>query len=208
VGISFRWSSILEISRDWRDWLFVPLGVQFAYVNLVLYPPYIQFIIQVGTFQRHVNPVFPYTWGSALGLFAYAIWLFRGRYRADWVRSVVYSLGLCFAATSLFEIVWQNVGAGQGIGNQLLEGEIINLSAIAFGLSSVRFWRLNVPVLAAFNLYWMVWLLWLADGYPQTYNANSDLALQATTFNVALKVASYLLFALVVGFAPNPRPAR
>jgi len=208
LAVGSRWSRILDLSRDWRDWLFVPLGAQFAFVVLVLYPPYAQFVVQVGALQRHVNPVFPYTWASALGLFAYGIWLFHWRYRVDWTRAIVYSLGLCFAATSLFEIVWQNVGAGQGVGNQFLEGQVINLSSIAFGLSSLRFWRFNVPVLAASNLYWMGWLLWLADGYPQTYNLNPSLAAQAYAFNAALKIASYVLFALVVSFATRLRPSR
>ncbi|HYA70219.1 MAG TPA: hypothetical protein VEH28_02475, partial [Thermoplasmata archaeon] len=153
-------------------------------------------------------PVFPYTWASALGLFAYGIWLFHWRYRVDSVRAIVYSLGLCFAATSLFEIVWQNVGAGQEVGNQFLEGQVINLSSIAFGLSSLRFWRINVPVLAASNLYWMGWLFWLADGYPQTYSLNPNLAAQAYAFNAALKITSYVLFALVVSFATRLRPSR
>ncbi len=135
------------------DWLFVPLIAQFLIVNLVLYPQYAQYVYQVGTFSRPTNVIFPYTWASALLLFGFSVGLFYWRYRVDVLRSVLYALGLCFAAASLFEIIYQNVGSGQGIGNQQWEGQGINLSAIVFGFSSLRFWRATRPGLLALILF-------------------------------------------------------
>lgn len=191
-------SDLLARSRSWSSWLFVPLLTQFLVVNLAVYPAYARFIVQAGLFQGHSNSIFPVTWASALGLFLYSFWIFRWKDRLDLTRTIVYSLGLCFAATSLFEILWQNVGASQGIGNQQLEGQLINLSSIAFGFCSVSLWRVGRRFLGALNLYWVGWILWLADGYPQTFFTSPDAVHAAFVFNIALKVGSFVIFALLI----------
>ena len=191
----FAWSG------GWRDWLFVPLLAQFVVVNFVVYPDYGQFVFRVGSFQQGASDIFPYTWASALLLFLFALWLFHWRYRVDLTRTIVYSLGLAFAATSLFEIIYQNIGAGQGIGNQGWEGQVINLSAIAFGFASVRFWRLTRWNMAVVGLYLLGWILWLGVGYPQIHDSDVTTALHGYIFNAALKVASYVVIGLLVSFA-------
>ncbi len=191
-------SRVLTLSSDWRDWLFVPLTLQVLVVNVVIYPPYARAIIGWGTFQLGTNEIFPFTWGSSLLLFLFAIWMFYRKQHVDVIRSVLYSVALSFAATSLFELLYQNVGIGQGIGNQFMEGQVINLSAILFGLSSVRFWRATRWTLAATALYLGAWLLWLSFGYPQWYDTSAVRASEGYFFNVAIKIGSYVLLALYI----------
>ncbi len=189
---------ILAGSADWRDWLFVPLVAQFLIVNVGIYPEYARAVVGWGTFQFRTNDIFPYTWGGSLLLFIFAIWVFNRKYRVDLIRTFVYSVALSFAATSLFELIYQNVGIGQGIGNQFLEGQVINLSAIAFGFSSVRFWHFGRLNQSACSVYLGAWLLWLSFGYPQAYDTGPGAAGEGYFFNVAIKLGSYALFALFI----------
>jgi hypothetical protein len=192
---------IFALRAPWQDWIFVPLFVQWAVVCFVLYPAYPSFLFDIGTFHRAHNVIFPYTWISSLLLFVYALWLFAFRYRLDYVRSVAYSMGLTIAATSVFEIVYQNVGIGVGVGNQAIEGQLINLSSIGLALASVRFWRASRPFLFATMLFLSGWLLWLALGYPQIYNPSTILALRGYALNATLKVGAYVVMALMVSLA-------
>ncbi|MHB8352484.1 MAG: hypothetical protein ACYDFT_07370 [Thermoplasmata archaeon] len=111
---------------------------------------------------------------------------------------MVYALALCFLATSCFELLWQNVGVSAGVGNQQLEGQIINLSSIAFGLSSARHWKVGRSFLSALAAYLALWLLWLSFGYPQIFDAGTVHALQGFVFNVVLKVTTYILVGLLL----------
>jgi hypothetical protein len=198
TGGVFRWEAPLA------DWLFLPLAVLWAIVNVGLYPAYPEFLVRVGTFRSQASEIFPYTWISALALFVYGLVLFRARYRLDLVRSFAFALSLSFAATSLFEIIYQNVGLGVGVGNQQLEGQLINLSAVALALSSVRFWRASRPFVV--SLLWFVagWVGWRAIGYPQIFDSNTAAAHEAYLFNAALKVGAYVVLGLLVSFAPRP----
>jgi hypothetical protein len=202
-----RWRSrafaqILAPSRDWRDWLFVPLLAQFLLVNFVAYPEYGQALYRWGTFQLPTNAIFPFTWGAALAAVILAgIW-FRWRYREDGVRCAVYAVALAFAGTSAFEILYQNVGAGLGIGNTAVEGQVINLSAIAFGASSLRYWRASRVSLGLLALYLAGWLVWLSLGYPQITATSATAQWHAYVLNVGLKLGSFALFGSFVAFAP------
>jgi hypothetical protein len=191
----FRWHV------DGQDWWFVPVWAVWLVVNLGLYPAYPQFLVRAGVLQSRVSEIFPYTWASSLLLFVYGVWLFRVRYRLDYLRSVVYALSLSFAATSLFEILYQNIGAGAGVGNQQLEGQLINLSAIALALSTVRFWRVSKPWLVAVLAFAAGWVAWRAVGYPQIYDSDPALAREAYAFNAGLKVGAYVVLGLLVSFA-------
>jgi hypothetical protein len=202
-----RLRPVLLLSHDWRDWLFVPLLVQFVVINVLLYPQYASAIVAWGTFRLPASEIFPYTWASSLLLFVYAIWMFHWHYSVDTARTIVYSLALSFAATSLFEEIYQNIGVGQGIGNQSLEGQLINFSAIVFGLSSLRFWNASRVALAALCCYLVVWLLWLAFGYPQIYDATPIHAIQAYVFNASLKVGSFVVIGLFVSLRGDLRNA-
>jgi len=139
---------------------------------------------------------------SGLALFAFSLLQFRLRYRVDYVRSAVYALGLALAATSLFEIIYQNVGAGQGVGNQSIAGQVINLSSIVMAFASLRFWHPSRVVLLALVLYLCVWMLWLSVGYPQIYDTDSHRAIIALEFNAPLKAGSFALFGLLVSRPP------
>jgi hypothetical protein len=185
-------------NETFLDWIFLPLLIQFVVVDFLLYPAYPVFLVHEGSFTGASNSIFPITWTCGLGLFLFGLWTFRRKCRLDWVRVSVYALGLTFAATSLFEIIYQNVGAGLGVGNQQLESQAINLSAILFGFSSVKYWRpawyagVWAVVLA------MLWWVWLAIGYPQIYDEGLSAAEHAYALNAVLKSGTFLLFALLI----------
>lgn len=93
---------LLESRTHPLDWLFVGLVGQWIFINFVLYPPYGRFLVQAGSLQRQMGPIFPVTYGCAIGIVLYGLYIFRRRYGLDVVRSGVYSIGLGLAATSLF----------------------------------------------------------------------------------------------------------
>ncbi|MGD0250679.1 MAG: hypothetical protein ABSB97_07340 [Thermoplasmata archaeon] len=201
VGQLFRWAA------PWQDWLFLPLVLAWLVINVGLFPAYPAFLVRVGTFETGASAIFPYTWTSSLLLFVYSLWLFRIRYGLDYVRTVVFALSLSFAATSLFEIIYQNIGSGLGIGNQQFEGQLINASAIALALSTVRFWRASKPLLFAVLLFVAGWILWVSAGYPQIFDPELPRAEQAYLFNATLKVGALVVLGLLVSFAgrrPDP----
>jgi hypothetical protein len=185
------------------DWLFIPLVSQWIAVMVILYFPYVQFLYGVGTFQQPANIVFPFTWASALGLFVYGLWLFLRKYKLDYTRATVYALGLPFAATSLFEVIWQNVGAGMHIGNQTALTDLVNLSSILLLGCSLRFWTAARPTLYAAIAFLAGWLVWLSLGYPQISDADPGSARVAFVMNVILKVLAFVVVGLVVSFAPS-----
>ncbi len=192
---------LLTPSHAVVDWLFVPLVAQWIVVNVILYWPYVQFLYSVGTFQRPANIIFPFTWASALGVFLYGLWLFLRKYKLDYVRGIIYALGLPLAATSLFEIIWQNVGAGLHVGDQYALGDLVNLSSILLLGCSLRFWTAARPTLFATIGFLAGWLVWLSLGYPQITDADQASARVAFVINVILKVLAFALVALVVSFA-------
>lgn len=195
--------SVLSSGKGPIDWIFVPLVVQWVFVNEVIYPAYGTFLYQLGTFQIASNPVFPVTWASALILFVLTLIQFRFRYRVDYFRSIIYALGLALAATSLFEIIYQNVGAGQGVGNQSIAGQLINVSSMAMALASLRFWQPTRVVLLGLVLFLCGWLLWLSAGFPQVYDNDPHRALVALEYNAPVKVASFALMGLLVTRLPS-----
>jgi hypothetical protein len=200
-----RW---LDPSRHLVDWLFVPLLAQWIVVVAVVYPAYGRFLAEAGSFTFYVNRLFPLTWACAFGLFGTGIWWFARAYHVDAIRTVVYAFSLVVAATSSFEILWQNVGAGFGVGNHQLEGQIINLSSILMAVSSLRFWRAGPLFLGLLAAFLAGWLLWLAVGYPQEYSPVYSHALVADLFNVVLKVGAFVLLGiLVMPFRRNIGPS-
>ena len=198
-----RARDLFDVRAPALDWLFVGLVAVWVYINVVEYSAYGQFLFQAGTLQRRMGPVFPVTYACAVALVLYGLLLFRLRYRLDYVRTVTYSVGIGLAATSLFEIIWQNIGSSAGVGNQDLWGQILNLSAIALGFSSIRYWSSVRPVLYFVIIYLTLWIVWLGIGYPQWYNVDPTKSLLAFGFNIALKIASFVLMGLLVSYAPK-----
>ena len=201
----FVTGAVFSLNAPWQDWIFIPVVSVWMFINFELYPAYPKFIFEIGTFQAGANVVFPYTWASSLLLFIYGLWLFHRRYGLDYIRTVIYAVSLSFAATSLFEIIYQNIGSGIGGGKEGLEGQLINLSAIALALSSLRFWKASKMLLSSLVLFLTGWIVWVSVGYPQIYNANPVLAMQAYAFNVALKVGAFGVVGLLVSFGASPR---
>ena len=191
-------SKIFALSSDYRDWLFVPFLIQWIVVNVFFYYPYLRFIFEVGIFQQKANVIFPYTWASALLLFFYALYIFLKRYRLDYVRTVLYSLSMPFVATSLFEIIWQNIGSGIHVGNQSVITEVINFSSIALIVSVCKFWRIKRSFLIFTILYLLIWILWLSVGYPQINTSSHILFIVSFSFNVGLKILSFILVAALI----------
>jgi hypothetical protein len=192
---------VFRLHAPWPDWLFFPLFALWITINVGLYPAYPAFILRVGTFEGRASSIFPFTWASSFILFVYGLWLFNKRYHLDYVRTAAFALGLSFAATSLFEIIYQNIGIGTGVGNQYVEGQLINLTAIGLAFSSVRFWRASKPLLYSIILFLTGWILWMSVGYPQIFDSNPALAQHAYVFNAALKVGSFIVMGLLVSFA-------
>lgn len=201
LGSGTFMNRLFKVDSPWQDWLFIPLLAIWVGINVGLYSAYPAFILRVGTFSSGASVISPYTWSSSLLLFIYSIWLFQTRYHLDYVRSVLFALSLSFAATSLFEITYQNIGAGFGVGNHQIEGQLINLSAIGLAFSSLRFWRASRVLLYSVILYLTGWILWVSAGYPQIFDSNPSIAHQAYVFNAALKVGAFVLFGLLVSFA-------
>ncbi len=201
AGRSALSDRIFRLRAPWEDWLFVPLFALWITVNFGLYPAYPAFVLRVGTFEGRASSIFPYTWVSSFFLFVYGLWLFKTRYRLDYVRTAAFAVSLSFAATSLFEIIYQNIGIGTGVGNQYIERQLINLTAIGLAFSSLRFWRASKPLLYSVLLFLTGWILWMSVGYPQIFDSNPTLAQHAYVFNAALKVGSFILMGLLVSFA-------
>jgi len=189
---------ILFLSKDYRDWIFVPLLIQWIIVNFILYYPYLQFIYRIGTFQQSANSIFPYTWASALILFVYGIILFSKKFKLDAVRTFAYSLSFPFIATSIFEIIWQNIGSGMHIGNQGAITDIVNISSIALIGSYFKFWHIEKYFLYIVILYLTGWIMWMSAGYPQITDSNPVIAQEAFVFNVVLKILTFLMVGIMV----------
>ncbi|MGC8506460.1 MAG: hypothetical protein ACP5NK_07140 [Thermoplasmata archaeon] len=189
---------ILFFSKDYRDWIFVPLLAQWIVVNFLLYYPYVQFIYRIGTFQQNANTIFPYTWASALILFVYGIIIFSKKFKLDAVRTFVYSLSLPFIATSLFEIIWQNIGSGMHIGNQTALTYIVNISSIALIGTYFKFWNSEKYFLYLVISYLAGWILWMSAGFPQITDSNPLIAQEAFIFNVVLKVLTFVVVGMMV----------
>jgi hypothetical protein len=120
------------------------------------------------------------------------------RYRLDYVRTVLYSLSMPFVATSLFEIIWQNIGSGIHVGNQSVITEVINFSSIALIVSVFKFWRTKRSFLILTILYLLIWILWLSVGYPQINTSSHILFIVSFSFNVGLKILSFILVAALI----------
>ena len=193
-----RISRILSLSKDYRDWMFVPLLAQWIIVNFFLYYPYVQFLYRIGTFQQNANTIFPYTWASALILFVYGIILFSKKFKLDVVRTFVYSLSLPFVATSLFEIIWQNIGSGMHIGNQTAITYIVNISSIALIGTYFKFWNSEKYFLYLVISYLAGWVLWMSAGFPQITDSSPVIAHEAFIFNVVLKVLTFVVVGMMV----------
>jgi len=193
-----RIDRILSLSKDYRDWTFVPLLGQWIIINFLIYYPYVQFIYRIGTFQQNANTIFPYTWASALILFAYGLVLFSKKFKLDAVRTIVYSLSLPFAATSLFEIIWQNIGSGMHIGNQTAITYIVNISSIALIGTYFKFWNSEKYFLYLVISYLAGWILWMSAGFPQITDSNPVIAQEAFIFNVIMKVLTFVVVGMMV----------
>ena len=193
---------VLDWSSKPIDWLFVGLTTQWILFVAVYFQAYGVFLVEAATLERGVGPVFPVTYASAICLALYGLIIFRRRYGVDYVRSLIYAGGLAVAATSLFEILWQNVGSGTGVGNQALLGQLINFSSMALALCSIRYWSTARPILFSAIAYLLGWLLWTSIGYPQWYNSDPHLANIGLAFNVSLKVGSFVMLGLLVSFGP------
>ncbi len=185
------------------DLVIAGLAVQWVIIDLLLPVgrQYLEYLYHMGTWQfqgTDYTSIYPFTYATALALFFFALFSFRFRFRLDWFRTVLFSVSLPFAATSLFEEIYQNLGFALHV--QYIappfDAHLINISSILFGLVSVNYWRVTKAFYAMLMGFTFLWCLWVAAGYPQIYGS-SDLVF-AYSVNILLKVLSYALFGVLV----------
>ncbi|MHB8565493.1 MAG: hypothetical protein ACYC7D_04595 [Nitrososphaerales archaeon] len=174
---------------------------------------YLHYLYHMGTMQFHGNEydaIFPFTYASALALFLFGVYAFRFRLRLDWLRTVIFSVSLPFAATSLFEETYQDIGVILHVANitPSFSSHVINVSSVLFGLVSMGYWRRSRIFYATAFAYVLLWGIWVGLGYPQIYEQSSFNFVYL--INAVLKVMSYSLFALLVAgrFLIHDTPAQ
>jgi len=83
-----------------------------------------------GTFQSSTNLIFPLTYFMAWASLLYAFYILRSRIRLNTTKAIILSMSVPFAATGLFEGIYQNLFmlSRPGVIHTNLTGEILMLS--------------------------------------------------------------------------------
>lgn len=185
-----------------ENYIIAILLAQWLVVNLLWSQgrEYLDYLYHMGTWQFQGNdytPIFPFTFAAALILFSCSIYFFRFKLNLDWIRTSIFSISLPFAATSLFEEIYQDLGSllHTPLVNPSFDSHLVNVSSIAFGFVSISYWRRNKFAYAALSAYFILWLAWVATGYTQIYEEASRPS-YPFVINVLLKVLSYAIFGL------------
>jgi hypothetical protein len=171
------------------------LGIAYAQWSIVflswsLGREYLTYLFQMGTFTHgRANIIFPLTWTSALFLFCFSIFAFH-KLGCSVLKATFLAFGLTFGAVSIFEDIYQNIGAFYGGHHQGLVEQLINASAILMVLPSAYYWKLSKPTLALFISYIVGWLLWGGIGYPQIFGPRPDVAIALNSY---LKVLTFVI---------------
>jgi hypothetical protein len=84
------------------------------------------------------------------------------------------------------------------VGNHSVTTEVINLSSIALIVSVFKFWRIKRSFLILTILYLLIWIVWLSVGYPQINTSSHILFIISFSFNVGLKILSFILVASLI----------
>lgn len=186
-----------------QNYIVTILLAQWLVVNLLWSQgrEYLDYLYHMGTWQFQGNDytlIFPFTFAAAIILFSCSLYFFKFKLNLDWIRTTIFSISLPFAATSLFEEIYQDLGAflHTPFVKPPFEAHLINVSSIAFGFVSFSYWQRNNNkyAYAALSAYFILWLAWVATGYTQIYQA-SGLG-YPFLINVLLKVLSYAIFGL------------
>ncbi len=161
--------------------LLVGLTAQFLLV-MALYPGYLQYVVSMATLALATNVIFPFTYGSAALLFLAGVYILR----LEGPKAVLLSVSQPFAATSLFEMIYRHLDGGEP-----LYGDVVNLSAIAFGFVCLPYWRPGRVFYSLLASYVILWTMWFAIGFPPN-DQPMGLAL-----NIVIKVMSFLLYGVL-----------
>jgi len=144
-----------------RVLLYIALLVPCLAVNFWLYPGYPKYLVDSAALGLHENSIFPFTYASALALFAFGWYVFQRR-GLGWLRSVLLAWPLPFAATSAFEGVYWNIGyifrpdrffPATAYGNPWVP-DLINVSWVALAFVSAPYWRPHLRLVLATATAW------------------------------------------------------
>ena len=196
-----------QISSNTKIHLLIPVSV-FLAVNL---PPwfgfsYIYVIFQWATFQSTLSLggslEFPVTYASAIVTFATATYLFKNRTKLPLIDSAIQGVGLAFAATALFEVIYQFLGyyfyPSTILGAVWPANYVLNGSWMFLAFTSIKYWSLSTRFKLTVSALAVSWGLWVALGFPQLFQNGSTTALVATSIT---KILSFALILSVIDFS-------
>jgi hypothetical protein len=141
------------------------------------------------------NQISPVTWTAAWTTFGLTLVLMVRWTRLSILRCAMVAVSVPFGATGVFEIIFQAIGVSvRGFHWGPFDWFAISLWT-AIGITGLPFWRLT-------KMFWF-WLAgtiggfgaWALVGYPQVGWGVGESVLVAYTFNIALKVMVFFLFA-------------
>lgn len=191
---------------DMRIHPLIPISV-FLIVNV---PPwfgfsYLYVVFQWATLQGSLslggNLEFPITYASAVMTFVLAAYFFRSRTELSVIRAAILAVGLSFAATALFEVIYQILGylyyPSIVRGALSPANYVLNASWIFLAFTSTEYWKFTKRFTITAVAFVLSWLAWLGIGFPQLFQSNAMVALVA---NSITKVLSFALFLSIIDF--------
>jgi hypothetical protein len=147
-------------------------------------------------FASRSTPIYPLTILLACASFLFASVLLQRRFKLSWGRSILVGSTFPFSFVSFFEALWQNTGliARPGLFNTPPVGEVLILSWVLVGSSSLPFWKLTRNGLLTLGSLVFVWIVWVAVGYPQWFEGS----VLGLSLNLLLKFQFFLLFVVLL----------
>jgi hypothetical protein len=188
------------------SWLFLVQAVVFY----ILYPAalaYFGYVFRMATIQySSMNLVFPFTYASAIGLFAFTF--LRMRTLVSIPKALLLAAPFPFAATSLFEQTYQTIGyfvANFSRSSVSFLSVGVNVTSVLMIFSSITYWKPQKRMFSLASILFIAgFALWAIVGYPQIYGSNS---LTALAFNIPLKILAFMLLALLFPFSKEVIPS-
>src|SRR5438128_2391497 len=105
------------------------------------------------------TPIYPLTFLLACASFLFASILLHRRFKLSWGRAILVGSTFPFSFVSFFEALWQNTGliARPGLFNTPLLGEVLIISWVLVGSSSLPFWKVTRNGLLILGSLVFVW---------------------------------------------------
>lgn len=142
------------------------------------------------------TPIFPVTVILSVLSFALAIVGLRKHHNLSRARSAFIGSTFPFCFVALYEEAWQNTGllARPSIFTLSIPGELVLLSWVAVGLSTIEYWKWTSRSLILVATIAGLWMLWLVLGYPQWFEGSYV----ALAINLVTKFQFFLLFVFLL----------